>query len=147
MFAFASAFNKHLTKSVKPAAAAAISGVSGRPILTGAPACKIEWYRILNTAFLIKLQLVLILEMTNQIYPVPLVRSLQGINNNNSNRTSHCTLISNSKPINERAEIAAFSGVYTTTPLGWRWEKRTHYLYKNNDMDTREKKRAVQYEF
>jgi hypothetical protein len=84
---------------------------------------------------------VLILEMTNQIYPVPLVRSLQGINNNNSNRTSHCTLISNSKPINERAEIAAFSGVYTTTPLGWRWEKRTHYLYKNNDMDTREKKK------
>jgi hypothetical protein len=30
----------------------------------------------------------LILEMTNQIYPGPLVRSLQGINNKNYNRTS-----------------------------------------------------------
>lgn len=42
MFASAPACTKHLTKSVKPAVAAAINGVSGRPILTGAPACKTE---------------------------------------------------------------------------------------------------------
>lgn len=77
MFGSALAFSKHLTKSVKPAVAAAISGVSGRPILTGAPAYKIEAIgpiviHKLKHSFSYKASTCAHPRMTNQICPVPM---------------------------------------------------------------------------